>query len=100
MFEMLRKKHTDALADLCIDNFIEMRDRVSSRTFLLKKRFEILLHKLFPRWYLPLYTLITFTCTPYAEARQRAKVQDAVVWTVLGGLGAILLLALLFLLGR
>jgi kynurenine 3-monooxygenase len=97
MFEMLRKKHTDALADLCIDNFIEMRDRVGSRTFLLKKKFEVLFHKLFPRWYLPLYTLITFTCVPYAEARQRAKVQNRIVGTVLGGLGAILLLVLLFL---
>src|SRR5262249_12134460 len=54
LYEARRKEHTDTLADLCIDNFIEMRDRVGSRSFRLKKRLEGLLHKLFPRWYLPL----------------------------------------------
>lgn len=56
-FEQLRKEHADTLADLCIDNFIEMRDRVSSRVFRFKKKMAGWLHKLLPRWYLPLYTL-------------------------------------------
>jgi kynurenine 3-monooxygenase len=74
-YERQRKENTDALADLAIDNFLEMRDRVRSRWFLWKKRFDILLHKLLPRWYLPLYTLITFTTVPYAVARRRAQRQ-------------------------
>jgi kynurenine 3-monooxygenase len=78
-FEHLRKPHTDALADMAIDNFLEMRDRVSSRWFLWKKRADVLLHKLLPRWYLPLYTLVTFTTTPYADARRRAHRQERIV---------------------
>src|SRR5207253_1112896 len=70
-YEGRRKQNTDALADLCIDNFIEMRDLVGSRWFLLRKKFDILLHKLFPKWYLPLYTLVTLTRPPYADAVQR-----------------------------
>ena len=54
------------LADLCIDNFIEMRDKVGSWLFRMRKRFAILLNKLFPRWYVPLYTMIEFTRIPYA----------------------------------
>jgi kynurenine 3-monooxygenase len=78
-YEAQRKVHVDTLALLCVDNFIEMRDRVGSRAFLLKKKWEILLHKLFPKWYLPLYTLVTFTRTPYAEALERARRQDRIV---------------------
>lgn len=82
-YEAQRKKNVDTLAELCLENFIEMRDRVGSRAFLLKKRWEILLHKLFPKWYVPLYTLVTFTRTPYAEALERARKQDRVVRAVL-----------------
>src|SRR5262249_32613729 len=56
-YELLRKKHADVLADLCVENFIEVRDRVASPLFILGKRLAVLLHALFPRWYLPLYTM-------------------------------------------
>jgi kynurenine 3-monooxygenase len=82
-YELLRKEHTDTLADLCIDNFLEMRDRVGSRWFLLKKKVAILLHKMFPRWYLPLYTMIEFTRIPYADALRRARRQDRIVRLVI-----------------
>jgi kynurenine 3-monooxygenase len=94
-YEGRRKPNVDTLADLCIDNFIEMRDRVSSRVFLWRKRFQILLHKLLPRWYLPLYTLVTFTRTPYAEALRRARKQDRIVRLILTGI-LLLVLAGLF----
>ena len=82
-FQSLRKPHTDVLAELAIVNFQEMRDRVASPAFLLRKRFEHLLHRLLPRWYLPLYSMISFSRIPYADARARARRQ----WRlVLGGL--------------
>jgi kynurenine 3-monooxygenase len=90
-YERQRKENTDALADLCVENFLEMRDRVSSRLFRLRKKFEILLHRLLPRWYVPLYTLITFTPTPYAEARRRARRQDRAVRAALLALAALAL---------
>jgi len=45
-YESRRRPHTDALADLAIANFVEMRDKVASPLFLLRKRFEKLLHGL------------------------------------------------------
>ena len=69
-FESLRKENTDALADLAIENFLEMRDATASRVFLFRKRLEKDLHRLFPRWYLPLYSMVTFSTIPYAEARR------------------------------
>jgi kynurenine 3-monooxygenase len=92
-YQTLRKPHTDALADLCIDNFLEMRDRVGSPWFVLRKRLAVLLHALLPRWYLPLYTMIEFTRIPYADAVRRARRQAQVVgWTALA---LVLLIAVL-----
>ena len=96
-YEARRKVHTDTLAELCVDNFLEMRDRVSSRSFLLKKKLAIFLHALFPRWYLPLYTLVTFTRTPYADAVRRVRLQGRVVWSAAAGLGVLLMAVLAFL---
>jgi kynurenine 3-monooxygenase len=74
-----RKKNADALADLAIGNFIEMRDKTASRTFRAKKKLDHLLEAALPGIYLPLYTMVTFTRIPYAEAARRARIQDAVV---------------------
>ncbi|MBI3410860.1 MAG: FAD-dependent monooxygenase [Planctomycetes bacterium] len=93
-YERLRKEHADALADMAIDNFLEMRDRVASRWFLIRKKASLLLYKLFPVWYVPLYNLIQFTTTPYADARGRARKQDRMVWRV--GIGVLLVLTGLF----
>jgi kynurenine 3-monooxygenase len=94
-YEEGRKEHTDALADMAVYNFIEMRDHTGSRLFLLKKKWEILLHKLLGNIYIPLYTLVSFTRTPYAHARRRAHRQDQVVRGILLGLLFLAALALI-----
>jgi kynurenine 3-monooxygenase len=75
-----RKKNADALANLAIDNFIEMRDKTASRAFRAKKKLDHLLEGLLPGIYLPLYTMVTFTRIPYAEAARRARRQDRIVY--------------------
>jgi len=90
-YEKLRKNHVDVLADLCIENYLEMRDRVGSRLFVLRKKFALLLYRLFPKWYVPLYVMIEFTRIPYADALRRARRQD---WVV-RGLVTVLLIALI-----
>ena len=78
-FEERRKVHADAIADLALANFVEMRDHVASARFLFKKKVEKVLHRLFPRSFVPLYTMISFSRTPYAEAVARAARQDRVL---------------------
>ena len=97
-YEALRKENTDALAELAIENFLEMRDRTASRVFLFKKKLEKGLHRLFPRWYLPLYSMVTFSTIPYAEARRRAARQDRWVKRWAGAAGVLILLLVLWLL--
>ena len=75
-----RKENADALADLAVQNFIEMRDKTASKTFRAKKKLDHWLEAALPGIYLPLYTMVTFTRMPYAVAAKRARVQDAFVY--------------------
>ncbi len=101
-FSEHRKPDADAIADLALQNFIEMRDKVGSRWFLLRKKFEKILHRVLPGWYVPLYNMVSFSRIPYNEARQRAARQDRiiVVWLAILSLGmlplGILILAWVF----
>ncbi|GAB4375690.1 MAG: NAD(P)/FAD-dependent oxidoreductase [Acidobacteriota bacterium] len=78
-YTQARKRHADALADLALANFDEMRDRVRSPLFLLEKKLGTLAHRLFGRAFLPLYTMVTFTRIPYADAVARARRQARLV---------------------
>lgn len=84
-YEARRREHTDVLARLCVENFEEMRDRVSSRWFVLYKRLSLWLMALVPG-YVPLYTLIEFSRVGYADAERRVRRQNRVVVGVLTGL--------------
>jgi kynurenine 3-monooxygenase len=95
-----RKKNADALADLAIRNFIEMRDKTASRTFRAKKKLDHLLEAALPGVYLPLYTMVTFTRIPYAQAARRARLQDRILYAALVTLVLIAILVLAVLLGR
>jgi kynurenine 3-monooxygenase len=75
-----RKENADALADLAVENFIEMRDKTASKAFRAKKKLDHFLEALLPGIYLPLYTMVTFTRIPYEEAARRARLQDRIVY--------------------
>ncbi|MCH7547525.1 MAG: FAD-dependent monooxygenase [Planctomycetes bacterium] len=90
-FTVQRKINTDAIADLALANFIEMRDKVGSPAFLMKKKLEKTLHAFFPKWFMPLYNMISFSDIPYAEARAKAEAQWKTIKLV-AGIGAILIL--------
>ncbi len=59
-FQKLRKPDTDAIAQLALDNFIEMRDLVADASFLLRKKIESKLNQRFPKQWIPLYSMVTF----------------------------------------
>ena len=94
-YEAQRKPHTDALAELAIGNFIEMRDKTASRTFRARKKMERTLHRYLPGIYTPLYTMVSFTRTPYLDAVKRAKAQDRIVFAIAIILAILILMVLL-----
>jgi kynurenine 3-monooxygenase len=95
-----RKRHADALAELATGNFLEMRDKTASKMFLIGKKVEKTLAKLFPGRFVPLYYMVTFSRTPYADAVGRAKRQWRAVFGALASAALIVLVVLAFLLTR
>jgi kynurenine 3-monooxygenase len=86
-----RKVNTDALADLALENFIEMRDKTASRAFRAKKKLDHFLEAALPGIYLPLYTMVTFTRIPYGDTARRARLQDRIVCAGLIAIAALLI---------
>ncbi len=78
-FQELRKSNTDAMAELAVQNFIEMRDLVADPQFLLRKKIEAKINAQFPDKWLPLYTMVTYTHLPYSLALETGKRQDKIM---------------------
>lgn len=85
-YQQMRKANTDAIADLAQENFIEMRDLVADPKFLLKKKIETQLYKLFPDTFIPKYTMVTFLRVPYSLALNRGKIQESILTELSSGL--------------
>jgi kynurenine 3-monooxygenase len=75
-FEHARKQNTDSIADMALENFIEMRDRVADPRFLFRKKVELALEVKYPRRFVPKYAMVTFHRLPYSVAFARGKIQD------------------------
>lgn len=75
-FERARKVNTDAIADLAVENFVEMRDRVADPRFLFRKQVERALEAKYPQLFVPKYSMVTFHRIPYATALTRGELQD------------------------
>lgn len=78
-FTALRKKNADAIADLAIENFVEMRDLVAHKDFIMKKKADVLLEERFPDRYISKYAMVSFHRIPYAVAMKRGQIQDKVL---------------------
>lgn len=70
-FENKRKPNTDAIAQMALDNFIEMRDLVKDQHFLKLKKIEAAIIKKYPKKWLSQYEMVTFSSIPYSEAKTK-----------------------------
>ncbi len=82
-FSAERKPNGDAIGDLALRNFIEMRDSTGDPKFLLRKRIERRLTDLHPDKWTPLYSMVTFTHMPYSEAMALGRIQDGIMEEVM-----------------
>jgi kynurenine 3-monooxygenase len=80
-FQSARIEHANAIADMAIENFLEMRDHTGSRIRRFRKKGSQLLGRIVPSLWTPLYDMVSFTTIPYAEARAKARRQAAVLTT-------------------
>ena len=83
-FQQLRKPDADAIAELALNNFIEMRDKVADPRFLLQKKIEGRLNEKFPDKWIPAYSQVTFSPhLRYSEALRNSLRQEEVMQRVM-----------------
>jgi kynurenine 3-monooxygenase len=78
-FGLERKPNTDAIADMAVENFVEMRDRVADSNFLFRKKLELALEDRFPGRFVPKYAMVTFHRVPYSVALSRGVAQEGIL---------------------
>jgi kynurenine 3-monooxygenase len=85
-FEEARRDNTDAIADMAVENFVEMRDRVADPRFLFRKKVELALQARYPDLFVPKYAMVTFHRVPYATALKRGQIQDRMLNELCNGI--------------
>lgn len=83
-YQALRKKDTDAIADLAVDNFHEMKEHTAMEIFQRKRKLETAFEAEFPEDYYSKYSLVTFReSITYSEALKRGRAQDKAILNLL-----------------
>ena len=78
-FEAERKPNAEAIQQMALENYIEMRDKVDDSAYLLQRELELALQQRHPGRFVPHYAMVTFLRIPYAEALRRSRLQDAIL---------------------
>jgi len=83
-YQQLRKPDGDAIADLALNNFVEMRDKVADPKFLLQKKIEAAFSKKYPDKWIPAYSQVTFSPQiRYSEALKNSIRQEAIMQEIM-----------------
>jgi kynurenine 3-monooxygenase len=83
-FQTLRKPDADAIADLAVNNFTEMRAKTADPQFLLQKKIEAQLHEYYPEKWIPAYSQVTFSPhIRYSDALKNSRRQEAIMQQVM-----------------
>lgn len=72
-----RQPEADAISELALHNFLEMRSHLINPAWLVRQRLSQTAQRLLPHFATPLYNIITFSDLPYSEALRRAQRQDS-----------------------
>ena len=86
-FEAERKPNADAIADMAVDNYLEMRAGVLDPDYLAKRALALALEQRHPDRLSPRYNMVMFSTMPYAEARERSRTQADILTEVLAAGG-------------
>jgi len=82
-YDKSRKPNGDAVAELALNNFIEMRDKVADPQFLERKKIEKELGKLYPEQFISVYEMVSFSHIPYRTALNCIRAQDELLGMIM-----------------
>ncbi len=78
-FEAQRKSDAEAIQQMALENYIEMRDKVDDAAFLLQRQLELALQERHPGRFVPHYAMVSFMRIPYSVALHRSEVQREIL---------------------
>jgi kynurenine 3-monooxygenase len=84
-FEQRRRPNAHAIAEMALDNYLEMRDAVADPRYQLRRALELELARRLPGRFIPRYSLVMFHRVPYAEARERGERQRSFLESRIAG---------------
>ena len=82
-YQKERKPNADAIAELSYRNFVEMSSKTADPKFLLQKKIEKRFAAKYPQKWVPVYSRVTFSYRPYAEALAIGDMQEAIMQKVM-----------------
>ena len=82
-FSSTQVKNGHAIADMAIENYLEMRDHVNDTEYKKKRNVELKLERMFPGRFIPRYSMVSFHQIPYSEVYQRGGEQFKIIDDVL-----------------
>jgi len=82
-YDDMRKPNGDAVAELALKNFIEMRDKVADAAFLERKKIEKELVKRYPEQFISVYEMVSFSHIPYNTAISCIAAQDELLGKIM-----------------
>ena len=85
-FSAERKDDADAIRQLALDNFVEMRANVADVRFLQRRRLGRLIEARAGEAFRSLYSMVTFSNIPYATAHRLGQARERWLDQALGGL--------------
>lgn len=78
-FERQRRPDAEAIAEMALENYVEMRDVVRDPKFHLQKQLGFMLEERHPGVFVPRYSMVMFHHLPYSEARRRGAIQQTIL---------------------
>lgn len=95
-YQRERRHNTDAIAEMALDNFIEMRDRVNSPAFRAKSAAVHMIERVLPGRYESKYELVSFSTVPYSQIPARLRDQNVKLLAAVGGAVTVAFMSLRF----
>ena len=77
--ESLRRPNANAIADMALENYVEMRASVADPKYVLKRRLALALEQRHPQRFVPRYNMVMFRRIPYAEAQARGRINAEIL---------------------
>ncbi|PIO77011.1 hypothetical protein TELCIR_00901 [Teladorsagia circumcincta] len=79
MYSETRVKDAHTIIDLAMYNYEELKDLVNHRSYKLRKKLDLFLNRLFPKTWIPRYSMVTFTRMPYHQIVEDRRWQDKIL---------------------